>query len=111
MLTLTTYTLSSMYTMTRYTERIQLRCVLRHVRSLLAPSAPDMHYTQATKGGETAVMAAAKNGHTDTLRALLEAGALHSTLTRAGLNALMLACRHNRVRRTLPCRVHAWGWR
>ncbi len=43
-------------------------------------------------------MAAAKGGHTDTLRALLDAGAPPNARTRGGLTAVMLACRHDRVR-------------
>lgn len=52
---------------------------------------------QATTGGETAFMAAAKAGHLDVARALAAAGADVRATTPGGLSAAMLAARHNRV--------------
>uniref|UniRef100_A0A383WGM4 Uncharacterized protein n=1 Tax=Tetradesmus obliquus TaxID=3088 RepID=A0A383WGM4_TETOB len=52
---------------------------------------------QATEGGETAVMAAAKGGHLDTLQALCAAGADPAAASARGVTALLLAAKHNRA--------------
>ncbi|KAG2436211.1 hypothetical protein HXX76_006523 [Chlamydomonas incerta] len=46
---------------------------------------------QATRGGETAVHAAAKNGHLDTLQALLAAGGDPAAVDKEGRDCLMMA--------------------
>jgi hypothetical protein len=66
---------------------------------------------QATESGETALMAAAKSGHLDTVIALIAAGADVGARTKAGADVLMLACRHDRLavvdHLLLPCLAQA----
>eukprot|EP00879_Flechtneria_rotunda_P025370 GHRR01026956.1.p1 GENE.GHRR01026956.1~~GHRR01026956.1.p1 ORF type:complete len:406 (+),score=133.15 GHRR01026956.1:152-1369(+) len=51
---------------------------------------------QTTTGGETAVMAAAKGGHLDTLQQLCAVGAETAAVNKHGQSALWLACKHNK---------------
>lgn len=55
--------------------------------------------TQTTRSGETALMAASKGGHTDVLKLLMPVSGQEAlnACTRAGMTALMMACRYDRV--------------